>query len=144
VIASVTSGIATRLASSPTSETWWKKAMVSGASPTVATSWVRSMPRTLAHACPRRRRHRLAPASTRQVAATTWSASVAISSATATKDSQKPGCSSAQGSHSVTTAAVAHSTAGQGHWRPACASSVTAPSISTVRCAGTPQPANTA
>ncbi len=59
-------------------------------------------------------------------------------------DSQKPGCSSAQGSPSVTTTAAASSTRGQGQRRPSDCSSMTVASIQTVRCEGTPQPENTA
>ncbi len=45
VTTSVISGIATRLATKPTSEICWKKSSVSGARPKVATSCVRTPPR---------------------------------------------------------------------------------------------------
>jgi hypothetical protein len=48
VITSVTSGIATRLARKPTSETCWKKTSVSGVRPSVAITCVRRPPRMLA------------------------------------------------------------------------------------------------
>ena len=59
-------------------------------------------------------------------------------------DSQNPGCSSAHGSSSATTQAAARSTASSGQRNPALRTSTTVASIHTVRCAGTPQPANTA
>ena len=50
----------------------------------------------------------------------------------------------AHGSASVTATAATSSTSGHGQRRPIDCSQVTTASISTVRCAGTPQPANTA
>ncbi len=63
---------------------------------------------------------------------------------TAANDNQKPGCSSAQGSSSVTTSAAANSSSGHGQRMPSDASHAALASIHTVRCAGTPQPANSA
>ncbi len=70
--------------------------------------------------------------------------SVANSTATATKLSQKPGCHSAQGSGTTTTAQVSSHTSGHGQRRPLRRKSATAASMDTVRCAGTPQPLNSA
>ena len=69
---------------------------------------------------------------------------VANSTATATKLSQKPACSSAQGSSASTTAAATASTACQGQCLPPLRSQATAASMQTVRCAGTPQPLKSA
>ncbi len=124
---SVTSGIATRLAAKPTKDTCWKNSRLSGARPTLATTWVRSPARSRSRQPLRRR----APTP----------GSTTISSATATNDSQKPGCSSAHGSASVTTTAAANSTSTAGQRRAPLRSSATVTSIHTVRCAGTPQPA---
>jgi hypothetical protein len=69
---------------------------------------------------------------------------VPISTPTATKLSQKPGCIHAQGSHASTTAIAAAAKVYQGHTRPLKRNTTASPSINTVRCAGTPHPANTA
>ena len=126
-IASVTSGMASRLAAKPTSDTCWKNTRLSGARPMLATAWV-CRPRRSAWRRPR-------PAG---------AGSATISSATAAKDSQKPGCSNAQGSNSVTITAAASSTSSAGQRSAALRSSATVASIHSVRCAGTPQPASSA
>ena len=135
-ISSVTSGIATRLAAKPTSDTCWKKTIDSGARPMVAT------------ACVRRPARRDCPARARQpggaAARSACAGSDATSKPTATNDSQKPACSSAQGSKAVTATAAASSTAGIGQRSPLPRSSTTMAIIHTVRCAGTPQPASSA
>jgi hypothetical protein len=118
----VTTGTATRLASTPTSEIWPKNNSASGASPRVTTACVRSSSRT---GCTR-------------------SPPCCISSATATKLSQKPGCTVAQGSASAIGKAQASRASGQGQSRPLLCSSATNASSATVRCAGTPQPASSA
>ena len=112
VITSVTSGIATRLATKPTSDTCWKNTSVSGVSPRVATSCVRSHGRRHAAAPAPRPRMPAAPRRRRRC-----TSSDDISRPTATNDNQKPGCNSAQGSPSVTTTAAASSTSGQGQRR---------------------------
>jgi hypothetical protein len=63
---------------------------------------------------------------------------------TARKDSQKPGCSRAQGSTATVPAAATAHSAQPGHGAPRLRSSTAPPSIQTVRCAGTPQPASSA
>ena len=68
----------------------------------------------------------------------------AASSATATNDSQNPGCNSAQGSNTATAAAAASRIRCSGQRRPALDSQTKAAIIATVRCAGTPQPASKA
>jgi len=136
VTTSVTSGIATRLAAKPTSDTCWKHTSESGARPSVATTCPRSSPR-------RRSNSRAArPGGTGGGARRT--SPDASSSPTAANDSQNPACSSAHGSSAVTTTAAASQTSGQGHRLPHACSAVTAASIHTVRCAGTPQPEKTA
>ena len=102
----------------------------------VATSCVRRPPRSVCSSWARR------PSG--DVASPLLAGSEATSSATATKDSQKPGCSKAQGSPSVTTKAAASSTKCSGQRRPALRSSTTTAIIPTVRWAGTPQPASSA
>ena len=164
VTTSVTHGMASRLATKPTSEICWKMTSVSGASPSVASACARSRPLDAWQAW---RHSPTAAARTRGQAPCGGSAGSgirsgppsaaassgrcgraalpeAINSPTATKDSQKPGCSSAQGSRAVTTAAAASSTSGAGQRRPAWASAAAVASIHTVRWAGTPQPANAA
>ncbi len=73
-----------------------------------------------------------------------WAGVDAISRPTAQNDSQKPACSSAQGSTAVTTTAAASRTSRHGQRTPKAWSSVTVASIQTVRCAGTPQPEKSA
>ncbi len=63
---------------------------------------------------------------------------------TATKLSQKPADSRAHGSSTSTAAMTSSHTAGQGQRRTDRRRPTTSASISTVRCEGTPQPANTA
>ena len=138
VTTSVISGIATRLAGSPTSEICWKNSKVHGARPSVATHWLRSK------ALSDSRSHAAPGCCAGLVRIRAPGGSEAISSATATKDSQKPGCSKAQGSASATTAATSASRRGIGQSRAPSRSSATVASISTVRCAGTPQPDSSA
>lgn len=126
VMTKLISGMASRLASNPTTDSCAKQIRLSGARPAVAMSWVRSAARRWA----------------RQPAA--GGRPAAISRPTAPNDSQKSGCSSAQGSTAVTMTAAASSTSGQGQRSPSVRSAATVASISTVRCAGTPQPEKTA
>ena len=132
VTTSVTQGIATALASRPTSETCWNSSSVSGVSASVTTHCSRSMRaaglRRQAGAPPRRR-----------------PASVANSTPTATKLSQKPGL------HQRPRVDRHHHRAGQQpDTRPGPAPAAEAqqrrrrPASSTVRCDGTPQPLNSA
>jgi hypothetical protein len=132
VTSSVTSGMATRLAAKPTSETCWKNTSVSGASPTVATAWVR------------RPAHTAAARRWRQSPAPGGSGAPSISRPTAPKDSQNPGCSRAHGSASDTATAAASRTMGPGQRRPSVCTAATVASIHSVRWAGTPQPASSA
>ena len=67
-----------------------------------------------------------------------------INRPTAANDSQKPGCSSAQGSSAVTATAATASTSSQGQRQPRLRKPTATASITTVRCAGTPQPASNA
>ena len=131
VISSVTSGMATRLASTPTRLNCWKNTSDSGARPSVATAWARRWAAS-------------SPLAPRPGAGAPAIGSLAISSATAVNDNQKPGCSSAQGSTAVTTTAAASSTSAQGQRQPALRKATATASISTVRWAGTPQPASSA
>ena len=90
-------GIAIRLASMPTIETCWKITSVSGVRPSVAMTWVR---RPRAH---RRREPRRPAAPTRGGVGTPARRGCVAGRrrhqhATATNDSQKPGCVNAQGS----------------------------------------------
>ena len=143
VTPSVTTGMATRLASRPTSETCWKKTSVSGVRPSVATTWVRSPARAAASS----RANRLGRAVAASPSSTSMAGRAIVDASrrpTAAKESQKPGCVRAQGSSRVTTTAAARSTSGQGQRRPAPCSRQTAASIQIVRCAGTPQPEKTA
>ena len=130
VITSVTQGIATRLATSPTSDTCWNSSRLRGVSASVIVHCSRSSRHSRA-----RRPGRVSPGSP---------ASVANSTPTATKLSQKPACVRAQGSSATTTAAVSSQPCGQGQRRPVRRSSATVASIQTVRCDGTPQPLNSA
>ena len=66
--------------------------------------------------------------------------SVANRTPTATKLSQKPACSMAQGSAATTAVQASSNTCGQGQRLPDSRSSATQNSINTVRCDGTPQP----
>ena len=63
---------------------------------------------------------------------------------TATKLNQKPAWYKAQGSITTTTAKTPNQIQGQGQTRPDRRNTTTTASIHTVRCAGTPQPLNTA
>ena len=70
--------------------------------------------------------------------------SAANSTPTATKLSQKPACSKAHGSAATTTAPASSHTMPQGQRTPANRRMPTVASIQQVRCAGTPQPENSA
>lgn len=131
VITSVTQGIATALAASPTSDTCWKNSSPSGASASVTTH------------CSRRNASRRAAGPAR-AAASGRAKPVVKRMPTAAKLSQKPACISAHGSAATTTAAISSHTIGQGQRRPERRSSDAAASIQTVRCEGTPQPLKTA
>jgi hypothetical protein len=72
-------GMAKALASGPTTESCWKKTMVSGAMPSVIANWAR----TAAAVLP------LQPC---------WAVGMPKSTATAKKESQNPGASKARGS----------------------------------------------
>jgi len=140
---SVTTGIATRLAMKPTSDTCWKKTSVSGVRPSVAIACVRRPPRAAAtNRAGQARQPEAAPvaASGARVVA----ADDAISKPTAMNDSQKPGWVSTHGSNTVTTTAATRRTSAHGQRRPAACSSVTVASIQIVRCDGTPPPAKNA
>ena len=133
VTSTVTSGTASMLASTPAMENWPNISMARGVSASTTTHcWCRKA----RMACQTRARQ--------------WGAGGACSSpvmnsmATATKLSQNPGCSSAQGSSSVTAMAAIAQIACQGHCLPPPRSKATTSSMHTVRCAGTPQPANQA
>ena len=128
VTSSVTQGMANRFATRPTSETWPNSSSVNGASATVTTSCSRSSTSSRAPT-PR---------------ALPGPGSDANNTPTATKLSQKPAWVSAQGSASTTTPPTSSQTAGQGQWRADSRNTATAASIQTVRCAGTPQPLNSA
>jgi len=67
-----------------------------------------------------------------------------MSTPTATKLSQKPGCSHAQGSVISTAPSTTSHCTGQGQWRAPARSHSPRASMSTVRWAGTPQPAASA
>ena len=130
VTTSVTHGIATALASRPTSDTCWNSSRLSGASASVMTH------------CSRKKPSRRDEAPARGSPGT--DASVANSTPTATKLSQKPACISAHGSSATTTAAVSSHTCGHGQRLPVSRSTATVASIHTVRCEGTPQPLKSA
>ncbi|MDT4846317.1 hypothetical protein FQZ97_803330 [compost metagenome] len=130
MITSVTHGIASALATSPTADTCWNSSRLSGVSASV-----------IVH-CSRKKRPRRVSALTLPSPGT--AVAEANSTATATKLSQKPACSSAQGSAATTTAAVSSQTCGHGQRRPVRRNSATAASIQTVRCEGTPQPLKSA
>lgn len=70
--------------------------------------------------------------------------SVANKTPTATKLNQKPLCNKAHGSNATTTAQASIHTMVQGQRAPDSRNSATVASIRQVRCAGTPQPENTA
>ena len=129
VTSSVTQGIATRLASKPASENSPNHSKVNGANASVISPWVRAMrlnaPRTPSPACGS-------------------GPPVANSTATATKLSQNPARNRAQGSSQATRHIAASHITGQGQRRPLSCSPTTAVSIQMARCAGTPQPENTA
>ena len=127
----VTQGMASRLASSPTNDTWPNNTSTNGVSAQVTSHCSRHSPRAQRPGC------------------TPWARGSApgppaYNTPTATKLSQKPACSKAQGSTATTAAPASSHTSGQGQRRPPRRSSKTTASISTVRCAGTPQPLKTA
>ncbi len=138
---SVTQGIASALASKPTTEACPNSNNVSGVSASVMTHCSRS-PEASINASWRTRDAAPAPGSARSSRAGPGSA--ANSTPTATKLSQKPACSKAQGSIVTTTAQASSQTEGQGQRRPDSRNKPTVASIQTVRCAGTPQPLNSA
>ena len=70
--------------------------------------------------------------------------SEAMSTPTATKLNQKPGCNKAHGSQTKTAAQAINQTKAPCHWRAESLSTTTTKSISKVRCAGKPQPLNKA
>ena len=142
VTTSVTHGMASALASRPTTDTCPNSSSVSGVRAIVITHCSRIARASAEPALPMRSRQ---PLSTASAAACTGSpASVANSTPTATKLSQKPACNSAHGSIVTTTAQASSHTCGHGQRRPDRRSKPTVASIQTVRCAGTPQPLNSA
>ncbi len=143
VTTSVTQGMASALASRPTTDTWPNSSSVSGVSASVITHCSRNMAPTLASRRAARVSVEGSPAAA-ESAARWLPESVANSTPTATKLNQKPACSSAQGSRVTTTAQASSHTCGQGQRRPDRRSRPTVASIHTVRCAGTPQPLNRA
>ena len=152
VTSSVTHGIATALASSPTSETWLNSSSDSGVSASVTTHCSRtarrSPPPELASSAGQnpglsaffKLKVPVAPVAWARVAPE----SVANNTPTATNDSQNPACIKAHGSSATTTAMASSQVCNQGHCRPLWRSSTTVASIQMVRCAGTPQPENRA
>ena len=131
----VTHGMASRLAASATAEACPNSTSPSGVSASVMRACSRKKRRA--------RRHRPG-ASSAPEAKPPAGPSLANSMPTATKLSQKPGCSSAHGCSASTAAQAVSQVACQGQRKPASRSSATAASISTVRCAGTPQPLSSA
>lgn len=127
---SVTHGIATAFATSPTADTCWNSSRPSGARASVTVHCSRHI--------------RASRAFTPMTPASGPAAPVANNTPTATKLSQKPGCISAHGSRATTSAQVQSQTKGQGQRRPARRSGATAASIHTVRCEGRPQPLKSA
>ena len=130
----VTQGIATRLASKPTMETCPNSSKPSGAS----ASEISHCSRQSAASFDKNRFVALLSS----VGAAP--ASVASSTPTATKLSQKPACHSAHGSATTTTASASSQTHGHGQRTPHHCSRATTASMHTVRCAGSPQPLNMA
>jgi hypothetical protein len=136
VTSSVISGIATRLATKPTSDICWKKTSVSGARPTVATACERRPPRMAWMQAPMHRR------TGRESRAVRMHRLRGHQQPTATNDSQKPGCSSAHGSITATTAAAASSTSGQGQRARHCAAAP--PRRASTPCAAPARPSRRA
>ncbi len=136
VTRALTQGMATRLASMPTQDSCPKNNKPKGASAKEMSHCSRHKP----HA--RTSKARTAPVGC--AFARTTPVPVSINTPTATKLSQKPACNMAQGSSTKTTTPAAAHTSAAGQWRACQRKSVTTPSIQTVRCAGTPQPLNSA
>lgn len=130
VTTSVTQGIATALASRPTTDTCWKSNRLSGVSASVITHCSRKKASSRADRPAASSAGRMKPVANRMP--------------TATKLSQKPACISAHGSTATTTAAISSQTWGHGQRRPVSRSSAAVASIHTVRCEGTPQPLKSA
>jgi len=130
VITSVTQGMAHRLASKPMTDTWPNNSKVSGA---------RAMPTI--H-CSRAMRTRVGFQP--RAMPLPGLGCAANSTPTATKLSQKPACSRLHGSISTTTVNTVSQTQGQGQLRAWLRSSTTTASMPMVRCAGMPQPLNSA
>ena len=156
VTISVTQGMATALASNPTSDTWLNSNKDSGVSASVTTHCSRAtfrkppskpVPAVAALCRPEAlkiaflgSKWPVAPVA-RSLAAPE---SVANSTPTAINESQKPACISAHGSSTNTTAMASSQTKGHGQVLPPCLSKITVASIQMVRWAGTPQPENNA
>ena len=142
VTTNVTQGTAIRLASKPTNETCPNSSKVNGANARVMTHCSRSR-------CFRLTLSRRIPAVVFDIklafeavdSAGAAPKSVAKSTPTATKLSQKPACNKAQGSQATTTAQASIHTWGQGQRAPVRRRAATVASMMQVRCAGTPQPA---
>jgi len=117
---SVTQGMASRLATNPTSENWPNSQSVSGARAKVTTACVR----TSTHDA------RLKEDPPAEAGGATV---LANNTPTATKLNQNPGCSKAQGSTTTTATIASSHTAGQGQRRPLSLSATTAANMSTVR-----------
>ena len=160
VTTKVTQGIATALASSPTNDTWLKSNSDNGVSASVIThcslaadarlkaifAAQDSQTAVLGHFSGSfsALAHILIALAAPELGAFTLGAVEANSTPTATNDNQNPACINAHGSSATTTAIASSHTSGQGHCLPLCLSKTTVASIQMVRCAGTPQPENSA
>ena len=168
VISKVTSGMASELASRPTSDIWLNSSKVKGAKASVTSHcWraalaicqpsVCNKPMTLGRVDAGKTGPEFVKksvlsgnflVSNRAVApeppARAAPKSVAKSTPTATNESQKPACVKAHGSASSTAAIASSQTIGHGQRRLASCRAITTASIHTVRWAGTPQPENSA
>ena len=132
-MASVTSGMASRFATKPTSDTCWKKTMLNGARPMLATTWVRKPARSAA--------------TSRARAAPRFGAGPRPAPSPSTDPPQRTTARSRAAS-APRVEQRHHHRRGQQHQRcgqrtPA-AQHATVASIHSVRCAGTPQPASSA
>ena len=117
VTRSVTQGIASALASKPTTENWLNNSKLMGVSARVMTHCSRNMPTNRPVAL--RHQGRCNAASSRACAAPSDASGLAANKMpTATNDNQKPACNKAQGSKATTTAMASNQTCGQAHWRP--------------------------
>ena len=138
----LTQGIATALATGPTSDRVENSAATSGVNATVAAHWDRTASPRNPAAFP----HRVAGAARPPCPAMSTAAGAAHQriATTAPKESQKPAAPTAQGS-AMATMPAATSAVGIGPpTRPDGASTAAVASIQQVRCAGMPQPDSSA